>query len=225
MKKAAILLGAAALALTVGCANAPDKAMETLNNSTSETPAASADAPQDADASQDTDAEQDANAKQDAKSSGSGMPEYDFGMDEAAYLVETYSLPDDRYLDLVSYDQLVWIVQNKGTAAVVVAQPGEDASVRMVSEAKSAINGLGSTLYVYEPYRDAPDGDWSGVAQGLVDGGLANLEGFEPGLLMAIERSAKDSDGNPAPIVGQTDNPNEATTIISMVCGISCCTF
>ena len=215
VKKIALALCVALMVLAVGCSQANGQGEAgTSGDSTS--------------ASAQSSATQSAAASSDASGATcdvplSEMPEFDFGMDEGAYFAEAYNLKDSENLDLISRDQLVWIAQNKGRAAVLISDASDKKSAEMIAEAQKAATQTKNIVYVYEPVRDAPDGAFDALAKSVAQDGVANLESLEPGTLITMSRLTVDSKGNPAPVNIVVTEKADVFSTVDDTYGLTCC--
>ena len=210
MKRLAIAVCAISLTLLLGCSSANDQAVEIL---------------EDASESADTQAaseEVDANAAE-GSTQANEAPEYDFGIDEASYLCDTYGLASADGLDLIGAEEFCWLAKNKGSSIIVVADPADERSAAMVAAAQEGVNDKTAVVSVYEPARDAAEGDWNGLASQLAEDGVANLESLEAGTLLIMSKFTVDGDTNPAPINTVVDDPAIASGIVADSTGLSCC--
>ena len=217
MKKLAAFLCAASLAMLLGCSSANDQAVEVLENASEDT--ASPDSAQTAESDM-----QNSETANDSTTSEE-MPEHDLGIDEAAYLCETYALESAEGLDLISADEFTWLAKNKGSSIVVVADPADERSAAMIAAAQEGVDGKDATVVVYEPARDAGEGSWDDLASRLAEDGVANLDSLEAGTLLIMSKFTVDSDTNPAPINTVVDDPTIASGIVADSTGLSCCGF
>ena len=207
MKRFAIVFCIVAIGLLMGCSQASEQAADVLDEAASTT------------------ADSDTAAAGDAQTPSSEMPEVDFGIDEGAYLAETYDLENGDNLDLIGYDQLVWIAQNKAQAAVVIADASDEASAAIIAEAQKAASEMDATVYVYEPARDRADGDLTALSESLVQDGIVNLEGLETGTIITLSKLTSDAAGQPAPVTGVVTDAADAYETINDTYGITCCGF
>lgn len=208
MKRFAIALCIVAIGMLTGCSQASEQATEVLDEAASTT----------------TTADPDATAGNDPETDSSEMPEVDFGIDESAYLAETYGLESEDNLDLIGYDQLVWIAQNRGQAVVVVADASDEASAAIIAEAQKAAAEFDATVYVYEPARDSAD-DLTALSESLVQDGIVNLEGLETGTIITLSKLTTDATGQPAPVTGVITDVEDVYETVKDTYGITCCQF
>jgi len=160
-----------------------------------------------------------------SSASSKEMPEHDFGFDEAEYLTKTYGLKNADRLDLISSEQFAWLALNRVRAVAAIVDPEDETSKAMLPYAQEGVNTIGDTamVYVYEPRRDAEDGDWNKLAKELVQAGVANLEDVAPGKVVQISKQAKDDNGSPAPVKKVVTDPNEVQDAVEAAYTLTCC--
>ena len=153
------------------------------------------------------------------------MPEHDFGIDEAEYLVKTYGLSNADRTDLISSDQFAWLAQNRVRAVVAIADPEAGLSKNMVSLAQKGVNTAGGTamVYVYEPKRDAPDGYWAKLTGELAKAGIANLEDVTPGRIVQMSKQTVDANGSPAPVTNVFTEVDDIEYSVADAFSLACC--
>jgi len=155
--------------------------------------------------------------------SASEMPEYDFGMNEGAYLTKTYHLKTADNLDLISRDQLLWLTLNKGRSAVAITDAPDKHSAAMLAEAQMAAEFVKATVYVYEPARDAADGDFDALAANLAKDGIANLESLKTNSILTLSKLTVDLEGNPAPVTAVTTDLTGVSDAVKDAYSLACC--
>lgn len=203
MKKALLMLCFASLCLLVACGQGPAASQGDASAS---------------DASDSTDS-----AACDVSSEG--LPDYDFGFDEAEYLRTTYGLKDAEHLDLVNFDQFVWLALNRIRAVVAITDVEEEASKSILSSAQKGVDAIGGadTVYVYEPQRDAEDRNWGKLTEELVHAGIANLKDVAPGRIVHLSKQSVDESGSPAPVKKEITNPDKVQDAVMDAYTLICC--
>ena len=153
----------------------------------------------------------------------SEMPEYDFSMDEGAYLTKTYNLKTADSLDLISRDQLLWLALNKGRSAVAITDASDKHSAEMLAEAQKAAKLMKATVYVYEPTRNAADGNLNALASSLAKDGIANLESLKTNSIITLSKLTVDKEGNPAPVTAVTTDLAGVSDAVKDAYSLACC--
>ncbi len=184
------------VALLFGCSSNSNKAQEIVNDAVEN-------------------AESDAADEQSA-SDMEEMPEFTFDFDESSYLIETYALETADNLDLINYDQLLWLAARDRKATIVIADPSSKDSAEIIAAAQNYAQTNPVDIYIFEP-----DGSEENLLEDLQHAGLTNLESVETDEIIVLTSSKLSSDGLTAVDIAHTSD--EVVELLKTHYELACC--